>query len=160
MLQRTPGMAGLSKYWDSELTHTVVRSLTRVWQPDQSSVSLLSWYAVLLWVTETSTASLIPNDGWCTEMLPLCLFYSIVFYTLSPLVLLFSKSLTFIFVLIMLKLISDVKIEFNNKFQHHSFLNALSSFSLLSLFTVPCSSVFWLFPVTGECNQTRGLKQC
>lgn len=91
VLQRTPGMAGLSKYWDSELTHTVVRSLTRVWQPDQSSVSLLSWYAVLLWVTETSTASLIPNDGWCTKMLPLCLFCLIVFYTISPLVLLFSK---------------------------------------------------------------------
>lgn len=74
MLRRTPALAGLSKYWDSELTPTAVRSLTRVWQPDQSSVSLLSWYVVLLWVT--STALQIPNDGWCAEMLPLGLFYS------------------------------------------------------------------------------------
>lgn len=89
--KKTPGLAGLSKYWDSELTHTAVRSLTGVWQPDQSSVSLISWYAVLLWVTETSTASWIPNDGWCTEMLPLGLFHFIIFSSLLPPVLLFSR---------------------------------------------------------------------
>lgn len=81
-LQRMPELAGLWKYWHSELTHTAVRSLTRVRQPDQSSVSLLSWYSALLWVTETSTASRIPNDGWCTEMLPLRSFSAIFFSSL------------------------------------------------------------------------------
>lgn len=79
MLQRMPELAGLWKYWHSELTRTAVRSLTGVRQPDQSSVSLLSWYSALLWVTETSTASQIPNDGWCTEMLPLRSFSAIFF---------------------------------------------------------------------------------
>lgn len=83
MLQRMPELAGLWKYWHSELTHTAVRSLTGVRQPDQSSVSLLSWYSALLWVTETSTASRIPNDGWCTEMLPLRSFSAIFFSLFS-----------------------------------------------------------------------------
>lgn len=87
MLQRMPELAGLWKYWHSELTHAAVRSLTGVRQPDQSSVSLLSWYS-LLWVTETSTASRIPNDGWCTEMLPLrsfsAIFFLFSFFPTSP----------------------------------------------------------------------------
>lgn len=60
--EKNEPLAGLSKYWDSELTHTAVRSLTGELQPGQSSVGLLSWYAMLLWVTETSTATPTLNE--------------------------------------------------------------------------------------------------
>lgn len=68
-------------------SHTAVRSRARVRQPDQSSVSLLSRCSALLWVTEASAASQIPNDGGCSWDATTWLILCRVFYVLcfSPL---------------------------------------------------------------------------
>lgn len=164
-------------------SHTAVRSRARVRQPDQSSVSLLSWCSALLWVTEASAASQIPNDGGCSRDATTWLILCRVRYVLFLFFPLRSSSqvprsprhnLTSTLWISRVAAPATKKIWWAQR-RSCVFPHPLLGGTRWSFLFFPCplpfvccplpsippaSIVFCLFPVAGECKQAGGLKQC